>query len=129
MTIFIVGYPGNPGTSGNALSLLEQLFKSTFGCKRVAPGLVTRATTSMPKSPRHWTVGHDATTLAGNSGSVVLVLGRANYGGRSSEPRENWCHVLGLTLNETDRKSEMSLRDRLEQAGVRLVDRFSEDDA
>jgi V8-like Glu-specific endopeptidase len=128
--IFIVGYPGNPGPFGDSPTLLEKLFRSTFGCKRVAPGLVTTMTNEMAQSPRHWTLGHDATTLGGNSGSAVLVIGREkvtaglHYGGRRADPRENWCHVLGLTLDETNGRSAKTLRQHLQERGVELVDRL-----
>ena len=128
--LFIVGYPGNPGPFGDSPTLLEKLFRSTFGCKRVAPGLVTTTAGNMAESPRHWTLGHDATTLGGNSGSAVLVIGREkvtaglHYGGRRADPRENWCHVLGLTLDETDGRSAKTLRQHLQERGVELVDRL-----
>src|ERR1043166_3996785 len=127
--VFICGYPGNPGPFAEAPSLLERLFQSTFGCKRVAPGLVTTEATGMGESPRKWTLGHDATTLGGNSGSVVLVIGRDNiaagihYGGRRADPRENWCHVLGVTLDEPDSRSGKSLRETLQSRGVQLINR------
>ena len=99
--VFIIGYPGNPGAAGGPPSLLEQLFKSTFGHKRLAPGLITTAADRLAESPRDWTLGHDGTTLGGNSGSAVVVVGREtiaaglHYGGTRADPRENWCHVLG----------------------------------
>ena len=128
--VFICGYPGNPGAFGpNSPSLLELLFNSTFGFKRLAPGLVTTAAGELAESPRHWTLGHDGTTLGGNSGSAIFVIGRENvvaglhFGGRNKDPRENWCHVLGLTLNETDGRSEKTFGETLKDRGVRLVDR------
>jgi V8-like Glu-specific endopeptidase len=129
-SIFICGYPGNPGSSSNPSSLLELLFQATYGCKRLAPGIVTTVANAMGKSPRHWALGHDATTLGGNSGSAVLVIGREqvtaglHFGGRSSDPRENWCHVLGMTLDETDGRSTKTLGDVFKDWGVTLVDRF-----
>jgi trypsin-like peptidase len=124
-TIFIVGYPGNPGFSPYPPTLLERLFQSTFGYKRLAPGLVIRSQVSV--SP--WTVVHDATTLGGNSGSIVLVAGREHiaaglhYGGRR-DPSENWGHVLGLIMNQTDGQSPKSLQHHLEEFGVELIDRI-----
>ena len=128
--IFICGYPGNPGTAEPS-SLLERLFKSTFGCKRLAPGVITETGPQLANSPRKWTLGHDATTLGGNSGSGVFVLGRGritaglHYGGRRSDPRENWCHIIGLLLDETDGLSNKTLRERLTEADVELVDSFA----
>jgi V8-like Glu-specific endopeptidase len=129
--VFICGYPGDPGWSApDSLSLLEQLFQLTYGHKRLAPGLVTTGPDELADSPRKWTLGHDATTLGGNSGSAVLVLGREtlvaglHFGGRVSDPRENWCHIVGRTLDEADTKSKRSLRDVLKERGVTLRDRI-----
>lgn len=124
LTTFIVGYPGNPGFGAFTPTLLEQLFKSTFGFKRVAPGFVMRSQATV----QPWTFAHDATTLGGNSGSAVIVAGREtiaaglHYGGRRAEPRENWGHVLGLTLDQTDGKSSKTLREVLKSRGVTLLD-------
>jgi hypothetical protein len=60
---------------------------------------------------------------------VVLVLGREtmvsglHFGGRVSNPRENWCHIVGRTLDEADTRSKRSLREILEERGVNLRDR------
>lgn len=123
--IFIVGYPADPGFSeATPPSLLEAHFKSTLGCKRIAPGVVSTTVGDLADSPRHWSVGHDATTLGGNSGSAVLIIGKASasvglhYGGRWSEPRENWCHVLGCVLDETDGRSPKTLREHLAENHV-----------
>ena len=124
--IYIVGYPGNPGLD-ETLSLLEQLFQSTFGFKRLAPGEIETAHAQVFT----WTLTHDASTLGGNSGSVVLVLGREgaaaglHYGGTRADPRENWGHVLGRVLAEPDAVSGRSLREVLNQFGVQFVDRSS----
>ena len=105
--IFIVGYPGPPPPGANPPTLLERLFQATYGCKRLAPGLTM--TSNAPVQP--WTVTHDATTLGGNSGSIILVAGREqvaaglHYGGRSAPPRENWGHILGQVLDQTDGNS------------------------
>ncbi|MBO0720270.1 MAG: hypothetical protein J2P41_05575, partial [Blastocatellia bacterium] len=123
-TIFIVGYPGNPGYSPYTPTLLESLFQSTFGYKRLAPGLVIPSQVAVSE----WTVTHDATTLGGNSGSIVLVAGREHiaaglhYGGRR-DPSENWGHILGLVMNQTDGHSAKTLQQYFEEFGVDLVDR------
>ncbi len=122
--IYTVGYPGNPGM-GETLSLLEQLFQSTFGCKRLAPGEIETAHAEV----FNWTLAYDASTLGGNSGSVVLVPGREgaaaglHYGGTRADPRENWGHVLGRVLGESDKFSSKTLLEVLNQFGVQLVDR------
>ena len=126
-TIFTIGYPANPGFDAFTPTLLEQLFQTTFGAKRVAPGIVITSQATL----HPWTFAHDATTLGGNSGSVVLVAGREtlaaglHYGGRRAEPRENWGHTLGCTLDSTDGASSKTLRDVLQSCGVKLIDGFA----
>jgi hypothetical protein len=129
-TVYIIGYPGRPAAGSENITLLEKLFKQTFGCKRLAPGLVTVSPADLPASPRDWTTGHDATTLGGNSGSAVLVLSREqivaglHYGGTRANPRVNWAHVMGLTLSETDSVSTRTLREVLKEHDVQFVDRI-----
>ena len=59
----------------------------------------------------------------------MVVIGREkitaglHYGGTRADPRENWCHVLGLTLDESDGRSITTLRQHLAARGVELVDR------
>lgn len=97
--IVTIGYPGNPGTIGvvnYTETLLEKLFKRTYGYKHLSPGLI------MPSdhSDVPWTIDHDATTLGGNSGSPVLFFDRTtlvaglHYGGELATPRENWGHNM-----------------------------------
>ena len=124
--IYTVGYPGNPGM-GEPLSLLEQLFQSTFGCKRLAPGEIEPAHAQVFT----WTLAHDASTLGGNSGSVVLVPGREgaaaglHYGGTRGRPAGelgDTCWAVSLA-SRTNRGN--SLLEVLNQFGVQLVDRRS----
>ncbi len=128
LTLFTVGYPASPGIGAFPPTLLEQLFQSTFGYKRLAPGLVI----SSQAHVEAWTAAHDATTLGGQSGSVILVTGREktaaglHYGGRRGEPRENWGHILGLVLDQTDGHSATTLREHLTSRGVELIDRISQ---
>jgi len=120
--IFTIGYPGNPGLEGllTYSTLLEQLFKSTFGCKRIAPGKIIRSVNSVEQ----WTVTHDATTLGGNSGSVVVNSMNAcaaaglHYGGTIAAPRENWGHILGHTFDSKNSIQEVTLKECLEANGV-----------
>ena len=120
--MYIVGYPGSPALGQAPLTLLEQLFQSTFGHKRLAPGELMTSQAGV----HTWTVAHDATTLGGNSGSVVLlfdneqVAAGLHYGGRWSDPRENWAHMLGLVLNKAD-KSGKTLREYLNDFDVQPI--------
>lgn len=126
--LFIAGYPGRPDDDKYEPSLLERLFKSTYGRKRIAPGHVMTRASTLAKSPKGWSIAHDATTLGGNSGSAILVIGRTDraaglhFGGRHQPPRENWAHVLGRLLDERDGSSGRSLREVLTEHDVELVD-------
>jgi V8-like Glu-specific endopeptidase len=103
--VWIIGYPADPGMKGvshYSSSLLEKLFHSLYGYKRLAPGEVMGAiATGQPL-----TAEHDATTLGGNSGSLVVVTGfehiasGLHYGGELYEPRKNWGHVMGIALEK-----------------------------
>ena len=131
LIIFTIGYPANPGLT-EQLTLVEQLFESTFGFKRLAPGTITNPVIS---SPPKWLAAHDCTTLGGNSGSVVVAATRGtvacglHYGGRRALPRENWGHILGLTLDapnglpRNDGEELPTLRKLLKDRGVKLIDR------
>jgi endonuclease G len=120
--VYTIGYPGPPADWTYPPTLLEQLFQKTYGYKRLAPGEIIPAVTSVSS----WTLAHDATTLGGNSGSIVLKFGSEglaagiHYGGRRTDPRENWGHVLGSVLDQTDGHSSRTLREILTGYGVRL---------
>lgn len=113
-TVYIIGYPGNPGPYEAPFTLLEQLFRGTFGCKRLAPGIVHASGISLPGS----SIAHDATTLGDNSGSPVIFAGREksvcvlHYGSSSAIPRENWGHNIALIMDEKNEQG-LSLKDCL----------------
>ncbi|MEM8931508.1 MAG: serine protease [Acidobacteriota bacterium] len=77
-TVVVVGYPVEQYLRDRELRTIRQsVFGETFGVKRLMPGkLMARfeATTSKPGGGRRTVpaLGHDATTLAGNSGSAVI---------------------------------------------------------
>jgi hypothetical protein len=75
----VVGYPGPPRWSGGVHEGVDwtwvttTLFGNRYGVKRLAPGTVHRPLGSFGDAdPRRWIVGHDPTTLGGNSGSPML---------------------------------------------------------
>ncbi len=117
--ICTIGYPGAPRPGTYPPTLIEQLFQTTFGYKRIAPGTLIQAADNVA----NWTLAHDATTLGGNSGSMIMTFGPEgaavglHYGGRVSEPRENWGHILGNVLDATD-VTNTKLRDRLAEFGI-----------
>jgi V8-like Glu-specific endopeptidase len=124
--IYAIGYPGNPGLDGLVVykTLLEQLFKSTFGYKRLAPGELMKSSNGLAAM----SVAHDTTTLGGNSGSAILAQSKEyaiaglHYGGTLKEPRENWCHVFANTLDATDGRSSKTFKEHLEEQGVAMID-------
>jgi V8-like Glu-specific endopeptidase len=124
--IFTIGYPGQPALGSFTPTLLDQLFQLTYGCKRLAPGLIARS----QESSEPWTMAHDATTLGGNSGSGILIAGREHiaaglhYGGRNKSPSENWGHILGKTLKtEAGSGSKETMLVILNKYGVVVIDR------
>lgn len=123
-TMFIIGYPGQPPLGAEPPSVLERLFRTTFGHKRMAPGWVM-PDTGADASLR---VAHDATTLGGNSGSVVLVMSREglaaglHYGGTRVDPRQNWGHVMGKILDKPGDGSSKTLREHFDDHNVTMVD-------
>jgi len=128
--VFTIGYPANPGPFSEPPSLIEQLFQSTYGFKRCAPGEIIPAQAAGVFT---WTLAHDTTTLGGNSGSVLLAAGREDvaaglhYGGRRVDPRENWGHVLGRVLDQTDKVSGKTVHECFQRFNVQLVDRTRAD--
>lgn len=122
----VIGYPGNPGLSfATPLNLLEQLFQSMFGYKRIAPGEIINSAPNLPLS----TTSYDNTTLGGNSGSCVIVLSRSqaaaglHYGGTPDNPRSNWGHVIGRLLDAKDDFSQLTLGECLEHYKVTTINR------
>lgn len=123
--VYTVGYPAHPGEA-EELDDLEELFRLTWGFKRVAPGVIIRSQNAV----QPWTVTHDATTLGGNSGSIVLVAGREgvaaglHYGGTRADPRENWGHILGNVLDQPGAGSAKTLGQCLADFNVTLFSPF-----
>lgn len=66
--VAVVGYPDRDPRD-NPAELIGSFFGDRFGVKRMAPGRVMAAD--------GWTLEHDASTLGGNSGSVVLAMDTA----------------------------------------------------
>jgi serine protease len=81
--VYMVGYPARPsalpaGQSAEELHLvdtLKRVFRMRYGFKRLALGMITHPLGQVPNDTVPWAIGHDATTLGGNSGSCVVGLG------------------------------------------------------
>jgi hypothetical protein len=104
--VIIIGYPAKPngadilGSVTETDRVLKLLFKKLWGYKRLAPGEI------MNSSAGTRTLSHDASTLGGNSGSLVmgidtlpLVTG-LHYGGFWGGERSNWGHVIESILTD-----------------------------
>ncbi|MDC7789408.1 DNA/RNA non-specific endonuclease [Rhodoplanes sp. TEM] len=70
--IAVVGYPQpDERIPPEARAVEETYFSGVYGVKRLSPGQIDRL--DLPAAPA-WLLAHDATTLGGNSGSVLLDL-------------------------------------------------------
>jgi hypothetical protein len=112
----VIGFPGEPWVAPAAASgapplgheyeqVIRDVFRSTFGVKRWAPGLVHAAPGELDGDVHGWVFSHDASTLAGSSGSAIVdlrdngerVLG-IHFGGRSRDV--NWGHAFASLKDE-----------------------------
>lgn len=106
--LYLVGFPARPNVFQGAgtpprgyetSAVLESVFAWMFGVKTLAPGRVATSPGGLDRDPRKWVFSHDASTVAGNSGSAVVdlsidgarVIG-LHFGGRSRD--ENWSHAV-----------------------------------
>lgn len=112
--LYVVGFPGQPKTwsfGGTPIAgtetaeVMSTLFDNKFGSKRLAPGSVKIAAGDVPNDANKWICAHDASTLAGNSGSCIVDLTGGglrvvalHFAGVNRE--QNWAHVVAkLQLN------------------------------
>ena len=70
--IAVIGYPAFDPR--NDRELQRNLFNSIFNVKRMQPGLYTEQLNVMSYDNKVRAIGHDASTLGGNSGSAVIDL-------------------------------------------------------
>jgi hypothetical protein len=103
-SIVSCGFPGDPSTNEPA-DLKMKLFQLIFGYKVLAPGRIKFTAGEIEGNARKWSLGHDATTLPGNSGSCLIDIEAGpdvvalHYAG---QPRiVNFAHVLGVAGRET----------------------------
>jgi hypothetical protein len=71
-----LGFPGKPHKPPGGIDwdwVDQQLFQETYGVKRLAPGLVHCSAGAVTGDAKGWVLGHDATTLGGNSGSGLFT--------------------------------------------------------
>jgi hypothetical protein len=121
--LYVVGFPaasdlyygsGNPTVGTEFASVLSSLFHDEFGVKRLAPGQIDAGIGTVNDGGKQWAFEHDASTLAGNSGSMVTdfadgstVIG-LHFGG--GPRRENYAHAFAM------------LKPRLAEFGLNYVE-------
>jgi hypothetical protein len=107
--LYVVGFPaaadlyygtGDPAVGTEFASVLSSLFRDEFGVKRLAPGQIDAGVGTVDDGGKQWAFEHDASTLAGNSGSMVTdfadgstVIG-LHFGG--GPRRENYAHAFAM---------------------------------
>lgn len=84
--IFVMGYPAPPGPSAfidpstgkpsrEISRRLANIFGVDYGRKYLSPGLISVGAGGLGRQdPRGWVMVHDATTLGGNSGSLLVAI-------------------------------------------------------
>ena len=82
--VLVIGFPARPaalplGSDGevrdDVIGALRRIFDLQYGVKYLSPGAVSTGPGELAGDVRQWVFGHDATTLAGNSGSCVVRYG------------------------------------------------------
>ncbi len=87
--IAVVGYPARDDQGrGSTPEMAARIFGDIYDVKRLAPGKIQQG---HERDRKKWFFTHDATTLGGNSGSVVLDMDQGAAVG---------LHFGGLTLRE-----------------------------
>jgi hypothetical protein len=104
--IYVVGFPGNEASTTPDIFL--KLFAGVKSVKRLAPGMLTTAPGDLSGDERGWIVTHDASTLGGNSGSVIADLDAdagtalALHFATDLRRRSNYAHALERITTELD---------------------------
>ena len=112
----IIGFPAAPDSYATGDTRVDwgwvtsTLFGNTFGVKRLAPGIKYRDLGSLAGDARKWVFGHDATTLAGSSGSPVIDWTKG--GGAVG------LHFAGQTLDTNMAHAVEACADQLRSLGI-----------
>lgn len=96
-SVYVVGFPGSAAST--MPDVFADLFAGVKGVKRLTPGVLTEGRGEVADDARHWIISHDASTLGGSSGSLVVDLeaeGRKVLGLHFAgvPERVNWAHGL-----------------------------------
>jgi Trypsin-like peptidase domain len=111
--LYVVGFPaaadlyygsGDPAVGTEFAGVLSSLFRDEFGVKRLAPGQIDVGIGAVDDGGKQWAFEHDASTLGGNSGSMVTDFGDGStviglhFGG--GPRRENYAHAFAMLKSE-----------------------------
>ncbi len=110
--VAVVGYPGQD--QRNDAELQNRIFRGVYQVKRLQPGQVTGRRKTMSYGREVHALGHDASTLGGNSGSCVIALATGHVVG---------LHFAGryLESNYAVPAWELAMDPRVVDAGVRFA--------
>jgi serine protease len=113
--ILVIGYPAAPASSAvrdpetglisiDIVDRLGEIYQDSYGVKYASPGVVELGIGVLTGDPHGWGFSHDATTLAGNSGSSVVGLESnrvcgLHFGG--APLRQNLAHGLAAVRTES----------------------------
>lgn len=116
-SLCVVGIPARPLRTAGVHGGIDwswvdaTLFGSAYGVKRLAPGTVHRPVGTLPGDRLEWVFGHDATTLAGSSGSPVVSW-------LDPEPAAFGLHFAGTSLDTNCAHSVGAAADLLRGMGA-----------
>jgi hypothetical protein len=111
--LYVVGFPaaadlyygsGDPAVGTEFAGVLSSLFRDEFGVKRLAPGQIDAGIGTVEDGGKQWAFEHDASTLGGNSGSMVTDFADGStaiglhFGG--GPRRENYAHAFAMLKSE-----------------------------
>lgn len=96
-SVYVVGFPGSAAST--TPDVFADLFAGVKGVKRLTPGVLTEGRGEVADDARLWIISHDASTLGGSSGSLIVDLeaeGRKVLGLHFAgvPERVNWAHGL-----------------------------------
>ena len=107
--ILVCGFPARPDPNTlrdpdtgllreDVVTRLQRIFGFAYSVKYLSPGQIQAGPGTLDGDVAKWVIGHDATTLGGNSGSIALFLGDPlgvvglHFGGGTL--RSNYAHAL-----------------------------------
>lgn len=103
--IYVIGFPAQPRAGLEPYTVLQTVFQDEYNVKRFAPGYALQHPDDIGASGADRVFTHDASTLAGNSGSCVVEFRREgkagvglHFGGYRRD--QNFAHSLARLSKE-----------------------------